>query len=100
MAPYWGLFGTGTPSAAALQSTSPLPLITPNAPPMLIVQGDVDVVVPPAQSLALEAALRSNRVPVEMIRYHGDHAYGGVSQPEILALQTREANWLAAQLHR
>ena len=97
---YWGLFGTGRPSAEALRSASPLPLITPHAPPMLIVQGDADVVVPPAQSRALEAALRSNHVPVELIPYHGDHAYGGLSLPDIIALQTHEANWLAAQLSR
>jgi acetyl esterase/lipase len=93
------LFGTDKPAPALLATMSPLPEITPHYPPVLIIQGDEDMTVPPSQSQKLQAVLKRNHVPVEMIRYDGDHAFGGITGDEVGALQHRAALWIAARLN-
>ena len=95
---YPALFGTQTPAPDALAALSPLPHVTGRTGPVLIVQGDADVVVPPAQSQRLQAMLRSQGATVEYIRFPGGHGYQGLDGAAIYALQQRVAAWLAAQL--
>jgi acetyl esterase/lipase len=97
---YVPLFGTQTPTADMLASMSPLPNVTPRSAPVLIVQGDTDVVVPPEQSLRLQDILRKQSVPVDYIRFPGGHAYGGLDGKAIWALQGRVAEWLAIRVTR
>jgi acetyl esterase/lipase len=54
-------------AAAAYTAASPLTHVTPRSPPVLLLHGDGDVLVPPAQSQALEAALRKAGVPVKLL---------------------------------
>lgn len=97
---YAALFGTQTPTDDVLASISPLRQITKRSAPMLIIQGDTDDVVPPAQSLALQGALQAAGVPVELIRYPGNHGYEGLDGKSIYALQQRIAAWLLGRLVR
>ena len=94
--PFW--LGTATPSPAQLAALSPLPLVTGRTGPVLIVQGDADVTVPPAQSQRLEAVLRGAGARVEMIRFAGGHGFQGLDGNAIYTLEQRVAGWLAAQL--
>ncbi len=97
---YMALFGTQTPTPDQLAAMSPLPDITPRSAPVLIVQGDTDVIVPPEQSLRLQEALRTQGVPVDYIRFPGGHGYGGLDGQAIWTLQGRVADWLAARVRR
>ena len=46
------------------ESTQPINLVTPEAPPMWLATGDADLIVRPSNSSLLAARLRANRVPV------------------------------------
>jgi acetyl esterase/lipase len=50
-----------------LKQVSPALLVTPKAPPFLIIHGDADLMVPLAQSEKLLAALQQAGVPAELI---------------------------------
>lgn len=95
---YPSLFGSQVPAPNDIASMSPLPGITSKSAPVLIIQGDNDVVVPPAQSLMLQAALRRQGVHVDYIRYSGGHGYEGVNGQTIGGLQQQLVSWLAVQL--
>ena len=92
------LFGTQNPSAQTLAAMSVLPALTPHSAPVLIVQGDTDVIVPPAQSLRLQEALRQQGVAVDYVRYPGGHGYEGLDGKTVFALQQQIATWLVAHL--
>lgn len=53
--------------AEAMRLISPARVVTPQAPPFLLIHGDADPVVPLQQSEAMVAALRAAGVPVELI---------------------------------
>lgn len=95
---YPALFGSQAPAPGDVASMSPLPGITSKSAPVLIIQGDHDVVVPPAQSLMLQSALRRQGVHVDYIRYPGDHGFGGLDGQAIGGLQQKLVNWLAVEL--
>lgn len=95
---YPSLFGTQTPAPALVAQMSPLTAVTPGSAPVLIIQGDGDVVVPPGQAAALQAALRSQHVAVEFVRYPGGHGYERLGGPAITALQMQIAAWLKNRL--
>jgi acetyl esterase/lipase len=97
---YVPLFGTQTPTPDMLTAMSPLPNITPRSAPVLIVQGDGDIIVPPEQSLRLQEVLRTQSVLVDYVRYPGGHAYGGLDGKAIWALQERVSEWLAVRVMR
>ena len=94
------LFGTQTPAPDVLASMSPLAALTPHSAPVLIVQGDADAIVPPAQSQALQNALRQQGVAVDYVRFPGGHGYEGLDGKTIYALQQHIATWLVAHVHR
>ena len=95
---YPALFGTATPPPSLLAAMSPLQHVTRNSPPVLIIQGNADVIVPPAQSQSMADALRSQGVEAELIQYQGGHGFEGLDGASIYALQQQEAAWLAQQL--
>jgi acetyl esterase/lipase len=57
--------------AQRLTQISPARLVTPSAPPFLLIHGDADTVVPLQQSEAMVAALKNAGVPVELIVKEG-----------------------------
>ncbi|OGO37316.1 MAG: hypothetical protein A2W35_02425 [Chloroflexi bacterium RBG_16_57_11] len=79
------VFGVPNNSDPVLESYSPLAYITPDDPPFLILQGDLDSVVPVEQSLLLRDRLETTGVPVEFIIVknagHGWRPKGGEMQP-------------------
>jgi acetyl esterase/lipase len=54
-----------------LKQISPARLVTPQAPPFLLIHGDADPVVPLQQSEKMLAALKQSGVPAELIVKHG-----------------------------
>ena len=72
---------------------SPIAHVSAKSPPMLIIAGEHDQTVPPAQSHALEAALRAAGAEVRGIYYPGiDHSFLGQSAAETAATSLKAAN--------
>lgn len=63
---------TPTVNAALYQQASPINFITPQSVPTQIFHGNLDIVNPIGQSLALKAKLQASNVKVEMITYIGE----------------------------
>jgi acetyl esterase/lipase len=61
------VFGTADPSAAILETASPVIYVTADDPPFLILHGDRDDVVPPEHSERLYARLTEAGVPVVFV---------------------------------
>jgi acetyl esterase/lipase len=94
------LFGASQQAdPAAYRDASPLFLVSSHSPPMLIVQGSQDTLVPPAQSLALQAALQHNNVPVQYISYPGGHSFIGLTRAQIDAVLGQIVMYLGAKLY-
>jgi acetyl esterase/lipase len=80
-------FMEATPMQASARATyeagSPIAHVKSGSPPVMLLHGDVDKVVPHAQSLAMKAALEKVNVPVELITIPGgEHgADFGSAQP-------------------
>lgn len=94
------LFGARVPGPGLLESVSPLPNATSRSAPMLLVHGDRDQFVPPAQSEQLVRVLRDKGVPVQLVTYAGGHGYEGLNGDEVMALFARESAWLDKHLPR
>lgn len=60
-------FGTFDPAAPILKEASPVTYITPNAPPFLILHGEVDALVPPSQSRDFSARLQAAGVTATLV---------------------------------
>lgn len=70
---------------------SPIVHVEARDPPALLIHGEIDQVVPVAQSKAFHAALRQRKVPVELMIIPGvDHSFVGSSEA-----QTRQASLAA-----
>ncbi|MET7863494.1 alpha/beta hydrolase [Micromonospora taraxaci] len=68
-----------TDNPEAGRAASPVTYVTDQAPPMLLVHGDQDLVVPVGQSEELAAALTAVGAEVELSVVRGaDHCFGGV----------------------
>jgi len=78
---------------------SPLFLVSPQSAPMIIVQGTQDVTVPPAQSLALRAALQRNHVPEQYVSYNGGHGFSGLTQSQTDTILDTIFHFLVAHEH-
>jgi acetyl esterase/lipase len=86
---YLGCVPTSCAEKAAL--ASPVMQVDPRDPPTLLIHGELDKVVPVAQSRAFESVLRSKGVPVELRVIPGvDHSFIG-SSPEATRTASREA---------
>ena len=70
------MFGKITDLEAQLKSISPINFVTENAPPLLIIHGDADKLVPVQQSQALKAKYEELKRPVKLIVQPGaPHVY-------------------------
>jgi acetyl esterase/lipase len=96
--------GSSEPSdKAQYDSASPVKLVRPDAPPILLIHGDVDTTVPFAQSLAMEAALLGAGVPAKLLTIPGgihgpDFGSGGRPRPEWPDYLGEMINWLDGHL--
>jgi dipeptidyl aminopeptidase/acylaminoacyl peptidase len=84
---------------ALYRDASPLFLVSAHSAPMLIIQGTQDTLVPPQESLMLQAALQRNHVPVQFISYVGGHSFLGLSAAQKNAILLRIYAYLVAQEH-
>lgn len=85
--PYSGLIGAKLDHKAKADAVSPVHYVSKDAPPFLILHGTHDTLVPYAQSVQLEAALKSQGVPVWLQTLPGA-GHGGplFSKPAVLQL--------------
>jgi acetyl esterase/lipase len=58
-------------AAAVYAAASPITHVSPSAPPVLLLHGDADVLVPISQSELMEQVLRAAGVPVRLVRIPG-----------------------------
>ena len=76
---------------ATASLASPIAHVEARDPPALLIHGEIDKVVPVAQSKAFHAALQARNVPVDLMIIPGvDHSFIGSSEA-----QTREASLAA-----
>jgi|JI6StandDraft_1071083.scaffolds.fasta_scaffold00620_12 acetyl esterase/lipase len=85
--PYSGLIGTKLDDKPRAGAVSPVHYVSADSPPFLILHGTHDALVPYAQSVQLEAALKAKGVPVWLQTLpgsgHGGPAFG---KPAIIQL--------------
>ncbi len=94
-----GCSGPCTPAQYA--SASPLHYLDPADPPMLLIHGNDDVVVPVAQSHQAEQALRGAGVPVEAIYIPGvNHSFIGADLGTTTAATVQATNATFDFFHR
>lgn len=74
-------------AAAAYAAASPITQVSTRSPPVLLLHGDADTLVPISQSVAMQAALEAARVPVKLVTIPG-----GVHGADFGAAQ-RRADW-------
>ena len=77
--------GNSAAAKALYDAASPVTQVGPGAPPTLLIHGDADVVVPYAQSVAMETALRKAGAPTRLITVPGGaHGadFGGGTHPD------------------
>lgn len=74
-------------AAAAYAAASPITHVSSRSPPMLLLHGDADTLVPIAQSVAMQTALDAAKVPVRLVTIPG-----GVHGADFGAAQ-RRADW-------
>lgn len=81
------VFGAKSNTDPLMEVYSPLTYVTPDDPPFLILQGDVDGVVPTEQALFLYERLQAAGVPVELVMIknagHGLRPKGGEMLPSL-----------------
>jgi dienelactone hydrolase len=89
---YWKAFmGANSISDAELDAISPLKLAKRADAPILLIHGKDDTVVPPAQSTAMEAALRGADKPVELIWLPGEDHHLSREATRVLMLNSAVA---------
>jgi acetyl esterase/lipase len=96
------VFGASSNTDPLLESYSPLTYITPDDPPFLILQGDVDGVVPTEQAQLLYDRLEAAGIPVQLVMVknagHGLRPKGGEMQPSLPELVDLVANFFDQNL--
>lgn len=94
-----GCNGACQPESYAL--ASPVTYIDPRDPPMLLIHGEQDQVVPVAQSRLAEARLKAAGVPVQAIYIPGvDHSFIGKTPAETRAATLQAVNATFDFLHQ
>lgn len=87
--------------AEPVRAASPIAHADAGDPPLLLIHGELDRVVPVAQSRALEARLRAVGAPVEALYIAGvDHSYVGTTPAETAAASTRAIDATFDFFHR
>lgn len=74
-APEWALLGCFKASCTSeqIRLASPVSLVTPHTPPMLLISGDADKVVPVQQTTEMAARLKQANIRHELITMPGIH---------------------------
>jgi len=72
-----------TTVTAAWSAASPITHVTSRSPPVLLLHGDADKIIPYSQSVAMQAALEAAKVPVKLVTVPGgEHGPDfGAAQP-------------------
>ncbi|GEP44819.1 alpha/beta hydrolase [Brevifollis gellanilyticus] len=87
--PYSGLIGAKLDDKAKADAVSPIHYVSADTPPFLILHGTHDALVPYAQSVQFEAALKEKGVPVWLQKLpgsgHGGAAFGKPSVIQLMA---------------
>lgn len=87
-------------SPARLQEASPAAYVTPKAPPLLILHGTEDSLVPMGQSTRMVGRYRSVGRPVEMEAIDGvEHAWAGATPGQLAHILSRTAAFFADHAH-
>ncbi|MES2595241.1 MAG: alpha/beta hydrolase [Verrucomicrobiota bacterium] len=85
--PYSSLIGTKLDNEAKADAVSPIHYVSADSPPFLILHGTHDALVPYAQSVQLEAALKEKGVPVWLQKLPGSgHGGAAFGKPSIILL--------------
>ncbi len=85
--PYSSLIGTTLDDKSKADAVSPVHYVSKDNPPFLILHGTHDTLVPFAQSVELEAALRTQGVPAWLQKIPGaGHGGQGFGNPEVTQL--------------
>lgn len=82
--------------AAVARDASPLLKVGAATAPMMIVQGDYDAEVPPAQARVFRDALAAAHVPVTFLSYPGGHSFKGLSPEQQQAVLRLEMAFVAS----
>ncbi len=91
------LGGSPTQVPAKYIAASPIDHIAPGDPPMLLIQGRQDSVIPGSQSKRMQTALTAADVPNELILVHGGHGLDFPTDYSILVpdvLGFLDATWM------
>jgi acetyl esterase/lipase len=93
------LLGGATPQSdpTAYRDASPLFRVSTRSAPTMIVQGNADTIVPPAQSRALQQALTQAGITVRYVSYDGGHSFSGLTPEQAAALTDQTLAFLIAQ---
>ncbi len=85
--PYSELIGANLSDKAKTSSVSPITYVDRNSPPILMLHGTHDALVPFAQSEEFEDAMKKNGAPVWLQKFPGGGHGGGVfGKPEVIQL--------------
>lgn len=85
--PYSELIGTNLSDKAKTDAVSPIHYVSPDNPPILILHGTHDALVPYAQSEEFAAASKAKGVTVLLQKFPGSgHGGGGFNKPQVGAL--------------
>jgi acetyl esterase/lipase len=75
-------FGAKSPTDPILAAASPINYITPDDPPILLMHGDMDPVIPYTQSVVFNDRLQAAGVPSTLIIVHnGGHGFNAIGGP-------------------
>lgn len=87
--PYSGLIGTKLDDKPKADAVSPVHYISADTPPFLILHGTHDALVPYAQSVQLEAALKEKSIPVWLQTLPGSgHGGAAFGKPAVIKLMS------------
>jgi acetyl esterase/lipase len=76
------------------RAASPIYLVGPRTPPVMIVHGKDDKSVNIAQSLQLADRLKQDHVPVRLTQFDGGHEFAGLQMPQIIALYQAQLDFI------
>lgn len=88
--PYSELIGAKLSDKEKTTAVSPITYVDKNSPPILILHGTHDTLVPYAQSEEFEAAMKKNDAPVWLQKFPGaGHGGGSFAKPAVIQLMIK-----------
>ena len=93
-----GPFFFGVPTVdvttAQMASVSPVAYLSAASAPTLVVQGNADTAVPPAQGQEVYDTLQKDGVATSYVSYNGGHAFTGISATEMTRIERKQARFI------